>query len=288
MALFNAYPPSVLHPSTSKPLSISSAHTILTTFLHLADLDPAYRPDSTLSERGPESNSSTGNPNLTLHHLNRIKLGLEGTNLSAKDLDAGLVGGDRKPLGSQDRVEGRKRKWQDRDGLDMQPVKAGIPNVVSTAEEDVDVVLATQDTSVRPATDGEGWQDRTDFELAQDDEVAGSNYAQQDPTAEGMEEEFTNWEDGPMIDMSEELAEQDNVTEGTGQGGVAGAQQADDERNEAVLGGKRALTQEDKIERRKLKKLRSKEAKISSTPSKLASSHRKKKRKKEVEVEALP
>ncbi len=213
MASHNAYPPSVQHPSASQPVNITSAHTILSTFLQLANLDPAYRPDSTLSERGPESNSSAGNPNLTLHHLNRIKLGLEGSNLGVEDLLETDIFGKRK---APDGREGgtKKRKWQDRDSA-APPARAGVPKVVSTAKEDVDAVLTAQDTDaqeIATAATGQGWQDREDFELAQDDGDVDLNNAQRDPAAGGADidgkgEEIMDWDDGGMITMQDELEE---------------------------------------------------------------------------------
>ncbi len=178
MALLNAYPPSVHHPSASKPLDITSAHAMLSTFLQLANLDPAYRPDSTLSERGPESNSSAGNPNLTLHHLNRIKLGLEGRNLGVEDLEAGIFG---KRKASEGRDGGaKKRKWQDRDSATGSG-RVGVPKVVSTVEEDGNVALTAQNTDTQEtAANGQGWQDREDFELAQDDGDVDLNNAQRE------------------------------------------------------------------------------------------------------------
>ena len=69
-------PPSVIHTTTR--LTHSQAHTHLSTFLELAENDAAYRPDSTLTDRGPQALSSGSTPNLTLAHLRRIRLGMEG------------------------------------------------------------------------------------------------------------------------------------------------------------------------------------------------------------------
>ena len=72
----NPLPPSVVH-STSR-LTHLQAHTLLSRFLETAENDAAYRPDSTLTERGPQALSSSSSPNLTLAHLKRILLGIEG------------------------------------------------------------------------------------------------------------------------------------------------------------------------------------------------------------------
>ncbi len=63
--------------STSR-LTHREAHTLLSDFLERADVDAAYRPDSTVTERGPQAVSTGANPNLTLHHLKRILTGIEG------------------------------------------------------------------------------------------------------------------------------------------------------------------------------------------------------------------
>lgn len=183
----NTYPPSVLHPSSSKPLDISSTHTFLANFLRLANLDPAYRPDSTLSDHGPQSNSSSGNLNLILHHLNRIKLGLEGKHLGAETLAAGHFG-ESKTMETTEVTAVKKRKWHDRDA-GITPVGTGIPEVISFAGDSVDVVLTAQDSSLdmQKVVEGDGWQDREDFELAQDDADVDVNNAQRDPTAADME-----------------------------------------------------------------------------------------------------
>lgn len=74
--------PITVHSTT--PLSPSAASSHLSQFLQRASIDPSYRPDSTLSNRGdgPQSNSGgTGNINLTLFQLERILKGINGENL---------------------------------------------------------------------------------------------------------------------------------------------------------------------------------------------------------------
>jgi hypothetical protein len=263
MASFTAYPPSVLHPSSTIPLDIPSAHTILTTFLHLANLDPAYRPDSTLSERGPEANSSSGNPNLTLHHLNRIKLGLEGTNLGAEDLDAGFFGEGGNKATDRDRDRAKKRKWQEDRDADYAPIRTGIPKVISTAEEeDVHAVLTAQDADTQKMANAEGWQDREDFELAQEDEDVDVHNAQRDPAAAADREGIMGEEEmGRMITVHEDLEE-----EGEGGGTADGmdAQQLPEERDSPPTPRKQSLTEREKKERRERKKMRSRGEKVTA------------------------
>ena len=84
---FVPLPTSVQHSTTR--LTHREAHTFLTTFLSRAENDAAYRPDSTLSERGPLALSSASTPNLTLAHLKRIVLGIEGRRVGGGVKNAG-------------------------------------------------------------------------------------------------------------------------------------------------------------------------------------------------------
>lgn len=262
MASFNAYPPVVVHATSSRPVDISAAHDILHSFLQLADLDPAYRPDSTLSERGPEANSSSGNPNLTLHHLNRIKLGLEGINLGVEDIDAGFFG--ERNARSTRQGEGERGKWQDQDSRNT-PFTAGPPKVMSTADEDGDIVLTAQDANERDGVDGEGWQDPQDFELAQDDQDVDGNNAERDPAAPGMkgmgEEDMIEAKTGRLIHLNEDLGREEGRVETVGPEVLNHAQSTEEERRGPAAETKRPLTREEKEERKKLKRIRSKEEK---------------------------
>lgn len=265
MASLNAYPPLVLHPSSSQRLDFTSAHTILHTFLDLANLDPAYRPDSTLTERGPEANSSSGNPNLTLHHLNRVKLGIEGISLGVEDFDAGFFGS--REASAPREGGGTKRKWQDRDATTT-PVKARIPQILSTAEDDGDNVVTAVNADARENGCGEeGWQDRQVFELAQGDQGVDKNTAQRDPAAvdtDGMGEEIVEGEPGRMINLNDGLDGEDGRTAETVRADdLIGAQQAEEQKSGPTIERERdrAFTQVAKEERKRLKKIRSKETK---------------------------
>ena len=275
MASFNAHSPFVHHPSASQPLDITTAHTMLSTFLQIANLDPAYRPDSILSERGPEPNSSAGNPSLTLHHLNRIKLGIEGTNLGVEDLEAGVFGKRRATEGRDSGA--KKRKWDNRDSA-APPVRAGISKVVSTAEEDVDAVLTAQHTDAEQAaaaaaTTNQGWQDREDFELAQDDGDVDLNNAQRDPAAgnadvEGKGEEIMDWDIGEMVTMQDGLEDGDSAVEVIRPGATVDAPPENQEKNQPQKVRDRPLTEVEKEERKRLKKLRSNKQKKTANTTK--------------------
>ena len=69
--------PTSVHHSTTR-LTHKEAHTFLSDFLERAENDAAYRPDSTLTERGPQALSSGSTASLTLSHLKRILQGMEG------------------------------------------------------------------------------------------------------------------------------------------------------------------------------------------------------------------
>lgn len=257
----NTYPPSVLHPSYSKPLDIPSARTFLANFLRLANLDPAYRPDSILSDHGPQSNSSSGNPTLILHHLNRIKLGLEGNHLGAETLAEGQFG-ESKNADTTEFTSAKKRKWRGRDaGIDS--IGTGKPEVISTAEDTANVVLITPAGSpnTQKVVEGEGWQDREDFELAQDDTDVDVNNAQRDPTAadmEGIGEEIMDGKTGKMIDARGELEEQEEEEEAEieGPGHTADEQRIEEGQEREDMKRKIDLTLKDKEERKKRKKLK--------------------------------
>lgn len=267
MASLNAYPPYILHSSSVQRLDFTSAHTILHTFLDLANLDPAYRPDSTLTERGPEANSSSGNPNLTLHHLNRIKLALQGVNLGVEDIDAGFFGDGEASVPREG--WGTKHKWQDRDAATTS-VKASIPQIISTAEEDgeedgEDVVTAVNADARENGCMEEDWQDRRVFELAQSDHGVDENTAQRDPAAVDMDDmgqEVVEGEMGGMVNLNDDLDSHDGRTvEIVRADDFIDAQQAEEQNSGPTVEGGRAFTQRDKEERKRLKSIRSKETK---------------------------
>lgn len=85
MAGLTPLPPTVTHSTTR--LTHREAHSFLSSFLSRAEIDAAYRPDSTLAERGPQALSTGSSPNLTLHHLKRILLGMEGKRVGKQALE---------------------------------------------------------------------------------------------------------------------------------------------------------------------------------------------------------
>jgi hypothetical protein len=164
-------PPTINH--SSAPLTHLAAHTILSSFLSLAELDPSLRPDSVLSERGPSSTSSAANPNLALTHLERIKLGMEGKRVGgggARDYDGAATP---EFWGNEGPQRGLKRKRTVNDGAETltkgkKARGASVQGVQIVADglDAGDPVLVSTGT----AQDGDGWQDRENYELAQDDD----------------------------------------------------------------------------------------------------------------------
>ena len=150
----NPLPPSKVHTRTR--LTHAQAHDQLSHFLQRAEIDPAYRPDSILTDQGPVSGSAGGTPNLTLHHLQRILLGMEGKK----------VGGSEEFLGGETRGVG-KRSYREENG-EQRPGKRQ-----RVREKMVEQVDGTGEIVVETTGENEGdWQDKEDFELEQgEDEV---------------------------------------------------------------------------------------------------------------------
>ena len=149
----NPLPPSKVHTRTR--LTHAQAHDQLSRFLQRAEIDPAYRPDSILTDQGPVSGSAAGTPNLTLHHLQRILLGMEGK-----------VGGSEEFTGGETR--GYSKRARLGESGEQRPGKR--QRVREKAVEQVD---GTGEVVVQTAGGDEGdWQDKEDFELEQgEDEV---------------------------------------------------------------------------------------------------------------------
>lgn len=229
----NPLPPVIHHSST--PLSHASAHTMLSSFLSLAELDPSLRPDSVLSERGPTSSSSAADPNLTLAHLGRIKLGMEGKRVGGgAGYDAG--GNFWSSSGGQVGVK-RKRTEMPREARDDKYVQiveggrdAGEPALVSTA-------AAAQDEME--------WQDRENYELAQeDDDEINVGSAQRNPGAGFEDVEEAIGTEGPDRELLD-----------------ARASEAKAKNEEEALVYRSGVSKVDKAERKRLKKERSKKEK---------------------------
>lgn len=210
----------------------------------MAELDPSLRPDSVLSERGPTSSSSAANPNLTLAHLGRIAKGMRGERVGGgADDDLNDVGLGGNLWGARKRKRTEQQPETPREG------KKGL----EAATQDVEIVEDGPDggepalVSTSPARDEDGWQDRENYDLAQDDDEVDVGNAQRNPgVGTGVEEAIgTEEPEGEVVDVR-----------------VADPRTAGEEREEEERGQKVVYENKvDKAERKRLKKERSKKEK---------------------------
>jgi hypothetical protein len=168
-------PPHITH-STHR-LTHAEAHAFLTTFLQTSTTDPSYRPDATLSSRGPISSSagpsaplplspsdspeaSLGESNLTLANLRRIALGLSGVRVGGArftSTSTSQANKKRKRNGNDDQGEGEGEGWEDKetyeqaqseieeDEFEIQQPQLGAGNGEEVGvEENVEVVRETR------------------------------------------------------------------------------------------------------------------------------------------------
>lgn len=220
MAGLTPLPTYITHSTTR--LTHRSAHTFLSTFLEQAEFNAAYRPDSTLSERGPQSTSTGANPNLTLKHLKRILQGIEGKRVGGGD-DLGYF------LGTDPRQQSSVSRKRRREAGEDTPKKKRARELI----EDSNVEDSGPEIVV--AEESEGWQDKEDYELAQDDVVEDIAADEAHPGM-GLEQPQNSLEEQKLVEIE---------IEGTG------------EMVDPREGGSKSKM--DKEERKKLKKLRMKE-----------------------------
>lgn len=207
----------------------------------MAELDPSLRPDSVLSERGPTSSSSAANPNLTLAHLGRIAKGMRGERVGGgADDDLNDVGLGGNLWGARKRKRTMQQPETPREG------KKGL----EAAAQDVEIVEDGLDAgepalvSTSSAQDEDGWQDRENYDLAQDDDELDVGNAQRNPgVGTGVEEVIgTEEPEGEVVDAR--VADPRTAGE-------------EEERGQKVVHENKV----DKAERKRLKKERSKKEK---------------------------
>ena len=160
---------------------------MLSTFLALAENNAAYRPDSTLSERGPVSSSSGASTNLTLHHLNRILQGIEGKRVGGVHGFDGVFEGNEDEDGSARR---KKRRVDDAEAVDDEEEMDAVfeqqqqrrrrrssMNVRADATNGPFIIPEQSEAEPELETPGGGgWQDKEIFETTRkDDEVDAMN-----------------------------------------------------------------------------------------------------------------
>jgi hypothetical protein len=249
-------PPTIHHSST--PISHRAAHTILSAFLALAELDPSLRPDSVLSERGPTSSSTPANPNLTLTHLGRIKLGIEGKRVGGAAADY-AQNENLEFWGTGSSGGGAQRKREFNDGEEM-PRKGKKARGNST--QDVRTVEDGRDAgqpalvSTSKVQEADEWQDRENYDLAQDDD--------------GVDVGNTRRNAGAGVEDVEEMVGMEDPDEETVD--VRGAEvreRGKEERagnNQEEVVHRSGAGKVDKAERKRLKKEKSKREKKTARP----------------------
>lgn len=225
---YNPLPPSVVH--SSNRLTHLEAHTFLSEFITQSDLRPGYRPDSTLTENGPQAVSTGSNPNLTLHHLKTILLGMEG-----KKVGGGLGmfgGGDGEGEAAEEDTQ--TGQWERAGRTEFGTDGAVSPRSAKRKIYDVDSADYEGEDAAVEAVVGEtnGWQGKDDYDLAQEDD--------------GLDLMNEDRHPGADLDQPHDEAEEEELVnveiEGTGE----------------KVDPRKSI---DKDERRKMKKLRQKQEK---------------------------
>jgi hypothetical protein len=230
MAGLTPLPPHITHRTTR--LTHLEAHKLLSTFLTTAENDAAYRPDSTLSERGPISGSVGATPNLTLSNLKRILKGLEGKRvgggLQLNAIIEGQTSGDRKRNRAGDEEPPRNRQSNSLSAVMGDPLPEEQPTLGTRSEGEDD-----------------GWQDPTEYEREQIDEDVDLHNEDRDPAA--------NLEQLGSMEEKRDLMEIE--IEGTADKVYPGIEEWDEAE-------KQKRKKVDKEKRKKEKKARSKEEQV--------------------------
>ena len=257
MAAFTPLPPHVIHTDTS--ISHAEAVTLLAAFLDRAQNEPAYRPDSHLTESGPVSSSTNTRSDLTLHHLNRIKLGIEGKRLGPDTLEGQTGSG----LIEFANVEKKKRK---RDA-------SGVLNSSSTLNLDASSPpqspLKPRKGALETGTSTpKDWQDKSAYEQAQTDSDVDVNNAQHDPAGADLKQPRNEDEEEQMLEVGVhgqalDPREVDDYDDGGGAPAIGSSQAT-------VLrptGDDKAIRKQKKKDRKKLEKQQKEKARVRAKES---------------------
>ena len=238
---FNPLPPFVLHSTTA--ISQDAALSFLSAFLDRTSTEPAYRPDSHLTESGPVSSSTNARSDLTLHHLERIKQGLEGKRLKPE------------PVIAVEEVEPllkKQRRVYDREERDVH-----LPSPL-----DITVISTSAGGKARGNETGtstpKDWQDKSAYEEAQSDEDVDLNNAQHDPAGAGQKQPKNQLEEEEMLEVD---------VEGDGGELETGALRTDKKTIQNGVDGNSGPTV-DKEERKRLKKEKRKREKAEKAATK--------------------
>lgn len=257
MAGLTPLPPTITHTTTR--LTHREAHDFLDTFLSRAEIDAAYRPDSTLAERGPQALSTGSSPNLTLHHLKRILLGIEGKRVGKQVLEQEGEGAfDERELGLRNSKRARGYDGYDDEGEEQdtnggkrrsKPYTTGLDIEIDAEDGDGPALVAHPNISSSPHLhanheNNDDWQEKETYDLAQssegleltnEDRHPGADLAQ--PGNEEEEQDFVAIEDertGELVDPRNQIRTNGGEASGSGRG----------------------KTSVDKDERKRLKKLK--------------------------------
>ena len=246
MAGLTPLPPSVHHTTTR--LTHLQAHTFLSNFLQTAENEAAYRPDSTLSDRGPVSASTGGGSvNLTLANLKRVLKGLEGKRVGGAHLKVDFDG----ETGASSKNKKRRRD-DERDGYDG---KAAGKRRRQQEEDNFGVDIENGETVIRAeenASEGSGWQEQGVFELEQDDENVDAMNEERDPGA-NLEQPENKEEEREMLEVE-----------------VENPGKKADTRTEEAPGAIKEKSRKDKDKQKQDKKARKKEEKAQREKERMA------------------
>ena len=235
---FNPLPPYVLHKTTA--ISQDTALNFLSAFLDRTSTEPAYRPDSHLTESGPVSSSTNARSDLTLHHLERIKQGLEGKRLRPE------------PVATAEEVEPPIKKQRRVYDHGEHNVPLPLPLDITVTPTNPGQKARGQETGTSTPKD---WQDKSAYEEAQSDEDVDLNNAQHDPAGAGQEQPKNNLEAEEMLEVDVEGEDHDR---GTGTSRRTEQRDVEGNRQQTV----------DKEERKRLKKEKRKREKTERAATK--------------------
>ena len=174
MSSVNPLPKTHIH--TTHRLTHASAHEFLTTFLSLSETNPSYRPDSILTQYGPQSANTGAQSNITLNNLSRICRGINGESLSGIEWNDGKQDLEESPTTKRRKTGNGYTKSEPEDAMfnSSPPEVSGI-----RAGENGDV-----DQAAIVAEEIDGWQDKEDFEHAQTELIGDLGG---DPATAGIE-----------------------------------------------------------------------------------------------------
>lgn len=178
-------------PDPTSRVSPTEAAALVSTFLKRSTVDPAYRPDSILSARGPQATStSVANPNLTLHNLEKVRDGMLGKKAKRGDTDAKLGFFGQHNQATATATPSHKRKAKDDPenvGVDKGKRRKGEGEKKSGNE--MTLAGPPQVAGAAGGNEDEGWQDLESFEREQDVEEGELGDRDLDPGDERAEPE---------------------------------------------------------------------------------------------------